>query len=148
MQRIKGGGGAVSRWVRRGVVHPRPVHTWIGALVSVLWRVAMVCAITGFVYFLTHVENPADYKLHVALGGGFLLILSMMQLHFIGRSRCRICSCNLYHSKNCLKNSKAHHIPGFGYVASAALHLLIFGWFRCMYCGTAIRLKPSPDRKR
>jgi hypothetical protein len=66
----------------------------------------------------------------------------------VGRSRCRICSCNLFYSKNCLKNRKAHHIPGIGYVASLSLHLLIFGWFRCMYCGTAIRLRPSEVKRQ
>ncbi len=146
VQRIKGGKGGVSRWVRRGVVHTRPVHTWIGALVSVLWRVAVVCGTVGLLHLLTDVENPRDYKQEILVGSGILIILSAMQLHFGGRSRCRICSCNLYYSKSCLKNSKAHLILGFGYVASAALHLLIFGWFRCMYCGTAIRLKPSPHR--
>jgi hypothetical protein len=148
VQRIRGGDGAVSRWIKRGVVHPRPVHTWLGALVSLTWRIAMLAGICGFLYFLTHVTNQSDYALEVGIAGGLLIILSMLQLHFASRSRCRICSCNLYHSKNCLKNSKAHLIPGLGYVASASLHLITFGWFRCMYCGTAIRLKPSPEKER
>lgn len=144
-QRIRSTGEQLSRWIRRGVVHPRPVHTWLGALVSIVWRIAFIAGITGFILLITQVERPADYKTEVIIGSAILVILGCMQIHFAGRSRCRICSCNLYYSKNCLKNRKAHHIPLFGYVASAALHLLIFGWFRCMYCGTAIRLKPGRD---
>jgi hypothetical protein len=37
-QRIRSKGEPLSRWVRRGVVHSRPLHTWIGALVSVASR--------------------------------------------------------------------------------------------------------------
>ena len=146
-QRIRSQGEELSRWVRRGVVHPRPFHTWLGAVVSLLWRIAIVAGVLGFLYFVFQVENQSAYTAEVIGGFVILLILGCMQLHFAGRSRCRICSCNLYHSKNCLKNRKAHHIFGLGYVGSLSLHLLIFGWFRCMYCGTAIRLKPSAERK-
>ncbi len=147
VQRLRSNGESLSRWVRRGVVHPRPFHTWLGAVVSLLWRIALISSIAGVFYFVFKVENQSAYTTEVVAGFVILLILGCMQLHFAGRSRCRICSCNLFHSKNCLKNRKAHHIPGLGYVASLSLHLLTFGWFRCMYCGTAIRLRPSPPRR-
>jgi hypothetical protein len=146
-QRIRSSGEPLSRWVRRGVVHPRPVHTWLGALVSVLWRVAVVTAVAAILWLVTSAPEPSAYTREVIIGAGVLLVLGCMQLHYAGRSRCRICSCNLYFSKNCHKNRKAHLVPGLGFVASAALHLLIFGWFRCMYCGTAIRLQPSKPRR-
>jgi hypothetical protein len=147
-QRIRSTGEKLSRFVRRGVVHPRPLHTWIGALVSVLWRLSFVTGIAAFIYLIVQVENPGDYTKQVIQGSIVLLVLGCMQLHFAGRSRCRICSCNLFFSKNCLKNRKAHHLPGIGYVASLSLHLLLFGWFRCMYCGTAIRLRPSDANRK
>ena len=147
VQRLRSQGETLSAWVRRGVVHPRPFHTWLGALVSLLWRIALVSGIGGFIYFVFKLENQSAYTTEVTGGFVILLVLGCMQLHFAGRSRCRICSCNLFHSKNCLKNRKAHHLPGLGYVGSLSLHLLIFGWFRCMYCGTAIRLKPGAVRK-
>ena len=147
VQRLRSNGEDLSPWIRRGVVHPRGFHTWLGALVSLLWRIAIVSGVFGFIYFVFKVEDQSAYTREVIGGFVILLILGFMQLHFAGRSRCRICSCNLFHSKNCLKNRKAHHIPGLGYVASLSLHLLLFGWFRCMYCGTAIRLKPGAARK-
>jgi len=147
VQRLRSKGETLSPWVRRGVVHPRPFHTWLGALVSLLWRIALFLSIGGFIYFVFKLENQSAYSNEVIGGFIILLVLGCMQLHFAGRSRCRICSCNLFHSKNCLKNRKAHHLPGLGYVGSLSLHLLTFGWFRCMYCGTAIRLKPGANRK-
>lgn len=141
--RVEGSKGELSRWVRRGVVHPRGFHTWLGALVSVVFRLALLAGLAAILWLITRAEQPTDYKVPVAVGAGVLLVLGMMQLHFAMRARCRICSCPLYYSKNCLKNRKAHLIPGFGYVISASLHLLVFGWFRCMYCGTAVRLRPG-----
>jgi len=144
VQRIRGGeGDEVSRWVRRGVVHPRPVHTWLGAVVSLLWRMAALAGVVAFLWLITSSRQPSAHTDKVIACFAVLFVLGCMQLHFAAHSRCRICSCNLYYSKNCHKNRKAHLIPGLGYVASAALHLLIFGWFRCMYCGTAIRLHPN-----
>jgi len=141
--RVEGPSGELSRWVRRGVVHPRGVHTWLGAVVSVVFRVALLAGIVATVWLMITVETPGDYAMEVGIGAGVLVVLGVLQIHYAMRARCRICSCPLYFSKNCLKNRKAHLIPGFGYVVSAALHLLTFGWFRCMYCGTAVRLRPG-----
>ncbi len=146
-QRIRSGGGELSRWVRRGVVHPRPFHTWIGAVISLLWRAAFVTGLGAFIWLITSSRQPSAHTGKVIFSCIVLAVLGFLQLHFAWRSRCRICSCNLFYSKNCHKNRKAHLIPGIGYVASAALHLLTFGWFRCMYCGTAIRLRPGKDRR-
>lgn len=145
-ERVKEG-EKLSRWHRRGVVHPRPVFITLGAIVSLLWRLAMAAAVVGVPWFLFTVENPADHKGSALAVFGALVTLGIAQMIFMSRARCRICSCQLFHSRNCIKNRKAHLIPGIGYTASLALHLLIFQWFRCMYCGTAIRLRPgSHDR--
>lgn len=141
--RVESSSGELSRWVRRGVVHPRGIHTLLGAVVSVVFRVALLAGIVATVWLMITVETPGDYAMEVGIGAGVLVVLGLLQIHYAMRARCRICSCPLYFSKNCLKNRKAHLIPGFGYVVSAALHLLTFGWFRCMYCGTAVRLRPG-----
>lgn len=141
--RVESPSGELSRWVRRGVVHPRGIHTWLGAVVSVVFRVALLAGIVATVWLMISVETPGDYAMEVGIGAGVLVVLGLLQIHYAVRARCRICSCPLYFSKNCLKNRKAHLIPGLGYVVSAALHLLTFGWFRCMYCGTAVRLRPG-----
>lgn len=145
--RIRSTGEPLSRWVRRGVVHPRPLNTWLGAVVSLLWRLGMAAGVVGFTWLLMFSRDATAHTTKVIVCISGLLVLGCLQLHFGGRCRCRICSCNLFFSKNCLKNRKAHLLHGLGYVGSAALHLLIFGWLRCMYCGTAIRLHPSKDKR-
>jgi hypothetical protein len=59
----------------------------------------------------------------------------------VGSGRCKICSQPLFVPKGANKNSKAHHVPVIGYIIPTALHLLVFRWFRCTYCGTAVRVK-------
>lgn len=140
VQRIKSQGAELSRWVKRGVVHTRPVHTWIGAVVSLLWRTSLLAAAAGLTWVFATAEQPSDYTREILIGLGAMLVLGALQLHFAGRSRCRICSCPVFYSKNCIKNRKAHLIPILGYVASLSLHLVLFRWFRCMYCGTATKL--------
>ena len=54
---------------------------------------------------------------------------------------CRICGQKLFVPKMCMKSPKAHYRPWLGYIVSVSLHLLLFKWFRCTYCGTPVRLK-------
>ena len=133
--------GKLSRLTRRGVLYPNPGKAIFGALVSLLWRLALIGTCIGlpiYLYLNSTPESRPVLETSLWLGGFFAL--SLLQLWVIGHTRCRICSCHLFFSKRCSKNSKAHHISLFGYVASLSLHLLLFQWFRCMYCGTAIRL--------
>lgn len=131
------------RTMRRGVVHPSPGLLIFGALISLLWRLAAVAALGGSVWLLLHTDRPSDYAAEISIAAGVLLLLGMAQLVVMGKARCRICSCHLFYSRNCVKNRKAHSLPGLGKTASLSLHLLLFQWFRCMYCGTAIKLWTS-----
>lgn len=131
---------SLSRWVQRGVQHPAPGLLLFGALISLLWRLAMLGGIVGLPWLILTSEKASDFRGIAWIAGAVLLVLGFAQLIVLGRARCRICSCHLFYSRDCVKNRKAHHIFGLGYTGSLALHLLIFQWFRCMYCGTAIRL--------
>ena len=128
------------RTMRRGVVYPAPVLLVFGAIIALVWRVAMLAAIVAVPWLLVAVPRPSVYKVEILSAIGILVALGLTQLILMHRIRCRICTCHLFWSRNTVKNRKAHLIPGFGYTASLALHLLIFQWFRCMYCGTAIKL--------
>jgi hypothetical protein len=133
--------GKLSRRTRRGVLYPFPGRAVVGAIISLVWRLAVLLVCVGlplYHFFFAPEEHRPVLETSIALG--LLLVLGCLQLWVISRSRCRVCSCHLFYSKSCFKNSKAHNIPLFGYVASLSLHLLLFQWFRCMYCGTAIRL--------
>jgi hypothetical protein len=128
------------RTVRRGVVYPNPGLLVFGAVVSLLWRLALVGAVIGVPWLLFTVPRPSEHLSEILTAAGVLAVLGIAQLYVMGRVRCRICTCHLFYSRNTVKNRKAHNIPLFGKTASLSLHLLLFQWFRCMYCGTAIKL--------
>jgi hypothetical protein len=54
---------------------------------------------------------------------------------------CRICGQKLFAHRTHLKNSRAHHVPGLGYILPLCVQVILFRWFRCSHCGTPIRLK-------
>ena len=138
----------LSRTAKRGVAHPNPVLLVVGALISLLWRVVLMATMVGVIWLIFVAPKPSDYAKEIVYSAIGLAILGVLQLVVLTRARCRICSCHLFYSKNCVKNPKAHSLPLIGKVGNLSLHLLIFQWFRCMYCGTAIKLqanKPGED---
>ena len=133
---------APSRFVVRGVVHPMGTAVWIGAALSILWRLGLLATLIWIPIFFMKEDlqtNLAQHRMEALYVLGALAVLGMGQLWAL-KLRCRVCSCHLFYSRRTIKNKKAHNIPGTGKVFSLSLHLLIFRWFRCMYCGTAIRL--------
>jgi hypothetical protein len=141
-------GQALARTTVRGVLYPWPLKAILGALVAVGWRLGLLvsCVALPYVSFV-HGDNEVRPIGETMIWLGGLALLGVLHLWFINHARCRVCSCHLFFSKRCFKNSRAHLIPGLGYVTSLALHLLLFRWFRCMYCGTAIRLFSSKSKK-
>lgn len=133
--------GSLSRRTRRGVLYPAPGKAILGAFIALLWRLALLGSLVGLPWFLAlHWEDEERPVLELSVGAGSLALLGLANLWAAAKVRCRVCSCQFFHSRRCVKNAKAHRVPGLGYVASLSLHLLVFRWFRCMYCGTALRL--------
>lgn len=136
-----------SRFNRKGVLYPIPMRAIFGAIVSLLWRLAMLGTFLGLpVYLMTHHKAEERPTTVILCWLGAFFALGFLQLWVISMTRCRVCSCELFVSKRCFKNRRAHLVPVIGYVASLSLHLLLFQWFRCMYCGTAIRLFGGSSR--
>jgi len=133
-----------SRRYVRGVLHSHPLGMTLGALVTVALAALLPLAIVASGVLLAEVLFPEKFAwaspwlLTVPCGlpllGGLYLIFGM-------NGRCRICTQRVFLHRACLKNSKAHHIRGLGHVVPMSLHILLFRWFRCAYCGTPVRLK-------
>ena len=131
--------GALSRLVERGVVHPLPFRLVFSAILLLLSKfflmalviIFFVLALTGNIRLVT--ELIPFFLAFIPFGLGFLIVAS--------RARCRVCSCPLFYVRLCRKHQAAHYVPLVGIASSTALHLLFFKWMRCMYCGTAIRLR-------
>lgn len=126
-----------SRRYVRGVLHKEPTRTLLSAF-CVLLAVALGIAgviLTPLIFwdkdlFFWAVFSPA------------LIVVGLMIWFLFARSTvCPVCRQRQFMPKSCLKHVKAHRIRGLGYIVSTSIHMLSFKWFRCIFCGTAIRLK-------
>ncbi len=133
-----------SRSYIRGVLHSHPVALSMGAVITLILAFMLPVGIISAGLLLLSREVPE----HFAWVPEWLLVFPL-SLPLVGlgyliwglNGSCRICGQKLFVPRMCLKNSKAHHIPGIGYIIPVCLHLLFFRWFRCTYCGTPVRLK-------
>jgi hypothetical protein len=132
-----------SRRFIRGVLHSHPVALTIGAIVTLLLFAILPLAIISSVLLLLSDALPTFRWVPIWLLA-FPLSLPILGLAYAiwGLSgSCRICGQKQFAPKVCLKNSKAHHITGLGHTIPTCLHIIVFRWFRCIYCATPLRLK-------
>ncbi len=133
-----------SRRYIRGVLHSHPHQIWWGAVFTLASQILIPLGIFAAVALLFK-DNGASlfqwvpswflaFPLGVFVFGALYLLISY-------NSSCRICGQKCFVPRNCLKNRKAHHIRILGHVFAVALHIMLFRWFRCTYCGTPVRLK-------
>ncbi len=133
-----------SRWYIRGVLHSHPWSVYLGAAATLLVMMILPLAMIAAALLLASVELPEYFfwvpewllALPVALP-----VLGIVYLIFGLGGSCRICGQKLFAHRSHLKNSKAHHIRGLGYIVPLCAQILLFRWFRCTHCGTPVRLK-------
>ena len=133
-----------SRWYIRGVLHSHPASIMFGALITLCLIVMIPVSIVSALLLLLSGELPQIF----GWVPGWLLWIPVSLPVFgiayliwgLGGS-CRICGQKLFVRRAHLKNSKAHHIWGLGYIIPLCFQILIFRWFRCTHCGTPVRLK-------
>jgi hypothetical protein len=135
--------GELSRRVERGVQYPLPGRVLFTSVVLLLFKLSLLLTVVGLTAIaLLAPENMA----HVLWLPASLVFFGILFVASANRTRCRICSCHMFYNRRCFKHQKAHRLFGLGHAGSAALHAILFKWLRCMYCGTAIRLRPpKPD---
>lgn len=133
-----------SRWYIRGVLHSHPVSVRVGALVTLLVMLMIPLSVVSAALLFLSTEMPERFSwvpgwllaLPVALP-----LLGICYLIWGVTASCRICGQKLFVHRGHLKNSKAHRVPGLGYILPLCFQVLIFRWFRCTHCGTPVRLK-------
>jgi Domain of unknown function (DUF4332) len=133
-----------SRRFIRGVLHSHPVSMTTGAIVTLLLFSCLPFAVISSALLLLSDQFPVHFKWVPIWILGFPFSLPILGLAYAiwGHSgSCRICGQKQFVPKMCLKNSKAHHIRGFGNIIPTCFHMILFRWFRCVYCGTPVRLK-------
>lgn len=128
-----------SRAYIRGVLHPQPTRVTLGAVFSVttlvLFPLTFVAGGLGMVF---HEHKDSKWLLLVPAA---FLISGLFYLMFSRPMKCRICGQPLFSPKACGRHVKAHRLPFLGYILPTSLHMLVYHWFRCIFCGTSVRLK-------
>ncbi len=119
----------------RGVLHPTPARVKLGAFVSAIMLLMIPISFAAIGLFLWMEEIWLLYIPPAAL------VFSFFYLTISRPVKCRICGQGVFVPKSCRRHVKAHHIPLLGYILPTSLQILLFHWFRCIYCGTSIRLK-------
>lgn len=131
------GKNSKSKFYVRGVLHKGVSRFKSGCrwFIIVHLLIALAFAITSLVL----VDRD---KYDWAVWAPLLAVLGIMiYLTAAQRSSCPICNQKQFAPKVCLKHKNAHHWPIFGYMLPTAIHALLFKWFRCIFCGTSVRLK-------
>ena len=133
-----------SRAYIRGVLHPKPAFVWWGALFTLFAQFAVPLGIASMTLLLLKDQKQQAFAWVPAWFLGFpisVFTFGILYLTVSHNCSCCICGQKLYVPKRCLKNKKAHRISFLGYIFPIALHTVLFRWFRCSHCGTAMRLK-------
>lgn len=133
-----------SRFFVRGVLHSHPGRIVVGAIVTLALITVIPLGITAAVLLMVARGHEDQYPWVGPWMLAFPLSVFALGVFYwwLGYPcRCRICTHRLFTPQRFLKNIKAHHLPGIGYIIPLIFHLLIFRWFRCTHCGTPVRLK-------
>jgi len=133
-----------SRRFIRGVLHSHPVSLSVGAVFTLLLMVFLPVGIVSAGLLLLSREVPEHFwwvPKWLLVFPVALPVLGFCYLIWSLGGTCRICGQRQFVPRACLKNTKAHHIRGLGHIVPVSLHILLFKWFRCTYCGTPVRLK-------
>ena len=128
----------------RGVLHDRPYKVWFGCLVVILFQVTVPLSIISAVLLALAEHSPTKLEWIPPWIIVFPIVLPILGILYFMVSfgvKCRVCGQKVLVHRHCRKNSKAHHIPGLGYVLPLAVQTLFFLWFNCTFCGTSIRIK-------
>lgn len=133
-----------SRRYIRGVLHTHPRTLWWGAVITILCHLLIPSGIFAGIALLAKDQGSSLFRwvpnwfVFVPIS---VFVVGLLYLTVSYSCSCRICGQKCFVLCNYHKNSKAHHIPILGYIFAVALHMLLFRWFRCTYCGTSVRLK-------
>lgn len=128
---------STSRRYLRGVLHKEPGRTLVGSIAFIVSQVLLILAAVPIIYILS---SPDDYMWGL-LSPLLLVAAGLVYVTLARQVSCPVCRQRQYVSKDCRKHLKAHTMPIFGHMLPTALHVLLFKWFHCIFCGTSIRVK-------
>lgn len=125
-----------SRRFVKGILHPSPFKVFFAALFAIASRLAFIPFVAIGLLVLFE-KLGAVYLWGVLLFPlfAFLNVVTSYQV------RCRVCGMKEFVPSKAHKHRDSHSFMYTGPIISTALHVILFKWFRCMFCGTPIRTK-------
>jgi hypothetical protein len=138
------GRNPASRFYIRGVLHDRPLVVWFGGLIVLLLQLCLPLAVVAAPLLILSDQMAEKFSWVPGWVIVFPIALPLLALLYLlvgTRAKCRVCAQRMYAPKHCLKNRKAHYFPLLGHIGAVALHVMVFKWFNCTFCGTSIRIK-------
>ena len=133
-----------SRWFIRGVLHNNPLRMYFAALITLCMTFVLPAALLSALLLIFSSEAPQTFSWVPPWLLAFPIALPVVGLAYLFwgvGGTCRVCNQKLFVHRSHLKNAKAHHVTGLGYVIPLCVHLLVFRWYRCTHCGTPARIK-------
>ena len=133
-----------SRRYIRGVLHNNPTFMKFGAVVTLTLFAVLPLAVVSAALLLLSDQFPRYFAwvpTWLLVFPASMPLLGIAYLIWGLGGSCRVCGQKQFVPRICLKNSKAHRLPFLGYIIPVCLHMILFKWFRCTYCGTPVRLK-------
>lgn len=126
-----------SRRYIRGVLHNQKTKAMIGALAFVTFWVTCWLPLIGFAMFYFDPDQFwwGQYTPAIWLFSAFCYLV------FARKTNCPVCRHRQFVPKACVKHKTAHRISGLGLMLPTALHMILFRWARCIFCGTSLRYK-------
>lgn len=126
-----------SRFYIKGVLHKTVSRFKLGCRSFLLVNIMILSSFLIFSLVLVD-RDQYWWAVWAPLLGLLALLLFFTRAQ---QASCPICNQKQFALKRCLKHKNAHHWPIFGYMLPTAIHALFFKWFRCIFCGTSVRLK-------
>ncbi|MDE0860366.1 MAG: DUF4332 domain-containing protein [Akkermansiaceae bacterium] len=124
-----------SRTFIRGVLNPHKWRMRISSLITLLMFALMPASLVA----LGMVMKTKNLWWFVV--PAVFLVTFFFYLTVASRMKCRVCGQPVFSPKYCRKHIKAHRVRVFGYIIPTSVHMILFHWFRCIYCGTSVRLR-------
>ena len=125
-----------SRFFVRGILHPSPFKVAFAAFFAIFARVAFLAALVLLVLFL--LGRVEARFIWFSLLAPLAALIHLASAH---SARCRVCGQKVFLPSGARKHVRTHRFLFFGPIVSTAFHLLLFKWFRCLFCGTPVRIR-------
>lgn len=130
-----------SRSYVRGVLHPQPARVKVAAFITFMTLILFPASFVAGGLVAARKVIPFEVSLWLLAIPAVFLIFGFFYLTIARPLKCRICGQPLFSPKACRRHVKAHRFPLLGIIFPTSMHMLFFHWFRCIYCGTSVRLK-------